>query len=121
MARKTSARRPAKKQKASAKRKPAKAKRAKRKPPKRKAPRKRDAGVVLITPIRKLAESNARIEALRRHVLEECVALTSSIDTVPAEILQPAIREQWRRELEQAAHALTLVEQHLAPKPEAGA
>jgi hypothetical protein len=32
-------------------------------------------------PPRKLAETDAQIQALRHHVLAQCVAITSSIDT----------------------------------------
>ena len=62
---------------------------------------------------RKLAETDFQILTLRRHVLEECVAVTSAIDAIPAGTLPRPMREQWRRELEQAAQALTLVEEHL--------
>jgi len=70
-------------------------------------------------PARKLAETDAQIQALRRHVLTQCVAITSSIDTIPAGFVPRAMREQWRRELQQAAHALTLVEARLALEAEA--
>jgi hypothetical protein len=32
---------------------------------------------------RKLAEADAQIQTLRRHVAEECVAIASSIDAIP--------------------------------------
>ena len=32
---------------------------------------------------RKLAETDAQIQTFRRHVAEECVAIASSIDTIP--------------------------------------
>lgn len=68
-------------------------------------------------PARKLAETDSQIQALRRHVLEQCVAITSSIETIPAGILPRAMRDEWRRDLQQTAHALTLVEQRLAHEP----
>jgi hypothetical protein len=70
-------------------------------------------------PARKLAETDAQIQTLRRHVLAQCVAITSSIDTIPGGLVPRAMREQWRREVQQAAHALTLVEERLRLDDEA--
>ena len=112
MARKRSSRRPARK---TSKRKTAGGTPlAMKKPGKRKSARKKPRGLGIP---RKLAETDLQIRTLRRHVLEECVAVTSGIDTIPSGILSSPMREQWRRELEQAAQALTLVEQHLALEP----
>jgi hypothetical protein len=38
-------------------------------------------------PARKLAETDAQIQALHHHVLAQCVAITSSIDTIPPEMI----------------------------------
>jgi hypothetical protein len=70
-------------------------------------------------PARKLAETDTQIQALRRHVLAQCVAITSSFETIPAGFVPRAMREQWRRELQHAAHALTLVEERLVLDVEA--
>jgi hypothetical protein len=65
-------------------------------------------------PARKLAETDAQILALHHHVLTQCVAITSSIDTIPPEMVLPEMRERWLRELRQAAGALGLVVERLA-------
>jgi hypothetical protein len=65
-------------------------------------------------PARKLAETDAQILALHHHVLTQCVAITSSIDTIPPEMVLPEMRERWLRELRQAAAALVLVVERLA-------
>lgn len=72
-------------------------------------------------PARKLAETDAQIQALRRHVLAQCVAITSSIDTIPPEMVPPEMRELWLRELRQATVALDLVVERLAGGPTAEA
>jgi hypothetical protein len=70
----------------------------------------------------KLADTEAQIEALRRHVADQCVSIASSIDTTPAEMVPPEMRERWLQELRQAAIALALVVDRLVdgPKAEAG-
>jgi hypothetical protein len=68
-------------------------------------------------PARKLAETNTQIEALRRHVLAQCVAITSSIDRIPPEMVLPEMRARWLRELRQAGGALVLVVERLSPGP----
>jgi hypothetical protein len=65
-------------------------------------------------PARKLAETDAQILALHHHVLTQCVAITSSIDTIPPEMVLPEMRERWLRELRQAGGALVLVVERLA-------
>jgi hypothetical protein len=65
-------------------------------------------------PARKLAETDAQILALHHHVLTQCVAITSSVDTIPPEMVLPEMRERWLRELRQAAVALNLVIERLA-------
>jgi hypothetical protein len=64
-------------------------------------------------PARKLAETDAQIEALQHHVLAQCVAITSGIDTIPSEMILPEMRERWLRELRQAIGALGLVVERL--------
>jgi hypothetical protein len=45
-------------------------------------------------PARKLAETDAQILALHHHVLTQCVAITSSVDTIPPEMVLPEMRER---------------------------
>lgn len=46
---------------------------------------------------RKLAETDAQIQTFRRHVAEECVAIASSIDTIPpAMVSAPTPRSRLR-------------------------
>ena len=68
-------------------------------------------------PARKLAETDAQILALHHHVLTQCVAITSSVDTIPPEMVLPEMRERWLRELRQAVVALGLVVERLADGP----
>jgi hypothetical protein len=56
-------------------------------------------------PARKLAETDVQIQALQRHVLAQCVAVTSSIDTIPPEMILPDVRERWLHELRQTVVA----------------
>jgi hypothetical protein len=69
----------------------------------------------------KVAETDARIQTLRRHVFDECVAIASSIDTIPAAIVPRAMRARWLRELRQATRAVALVKGRLVAKPPAKA
>jgi len=57
----------------------------------------------------KLVDTEAQIQALRRQVAEWCVSIASSIDTTPAEMVPPEMRERWLQELRQATVAITLV------------
>jgi hypothetical protein len=68
---------------------------------------------------RKLAEADAQIQTLRRHVAEECVAIASSIDTIPPGMVSPEMRERWLLALRQAMGAVALVEERLAADPTA--
>ena len=68
---------------------------------------------------RKLAEADAQIQTLRRHVAEECVAITSSIDTIPPAMVPREMRDRWLRALRQAMRAAVLVEERLAADPTA--
>ena len=65
-------------------------------------------------PARKLAETGAQIQALHHHVLAQCVAITSSIDTIPPEMVLNEMRERWLVELRQTLVALGLVIERLA-------
>ena len=68
-------------------------------------------------PARKLAETDAQIQALHHHVLAQCVAITSSIATIPPEMVLDAMRERWLVELRQTVIALGLVVERLADRP----
>ncbi len=57
----------------------------------------------------KLVDTEAQIQALRRQVAEQCVSIASSIDTTPAKMVPPEMRERWLQELRQATVAITLV------------
>jgi hypothetical protein len=70
---------------------------------------------------RKLAEADAQIQTLRRHVSEECVAIASSIDTIPPGMVSREMRDRWLRALRQAMGAVTLVEERLSADPTAEA
>jgi hypothetical protein len=75
----------------------------------------------IMAPARKLAETDVQIQALRRYILAQCVAITSSIDTIPPEMILQEMREGWLRELRQAVGALVLVVERLTDRPTAGA
>jgi hypothetical protein len=64
----------------------------------------------------KVAETNAQIQALRRHMFDECVAITSSIDTIPRAMVPRKMRDRWLRELRQATRAVALVKERLVAK-----
>ena len=68
---------------------------------------------------RKLAEADAQIQTLRRHVAEECVAIASSIDTIPLGMVSREMRDRWLWALRQAMRAVALVEERLAADPTA--
>jgi len=68
-------------------------------------------------PARKLAETDAQILALHHHVLAQCVAITSSIDTIPPEMVLGEMRTRWLGELRQTVVALGLVVERLAEGP----
>ena len=70
---------------------------------------------------RKLAEADAQIQTLRRHVAEECVAIASSIDTIPPAMVPREMRDRWLRALRQAMRAVVLVEERLSADPTAEA
>ena len=66
---------------------------------------------------RKLAEADAQIQTLRRHVAEECVTIASSIDTIPPGMVPREMRDRWLRALRQAMGAVALVEERLGADP----
>ena len=68
---------------------------------------------------RKVAETDAQIQTLRRHVAEECVAIASSIDTIPPGMVSREMRDRWLWALRQAMRAVALVEERLAADPTA--
>jgi hypothetical protein len=68
---------------------------------------------------RTLAEADAQIQTLRRHVAEECVAIASSIDTIPPGMVSREMRDRWLRALRQAMRAVALLEERLATDPTA--
>jgi hypothetical protein len=68
---------------------------------------------------RKLAEADAQIQTLRRHVAEECVAIASSIDTIPPGMVSREMRDRWLWALRQAMRAVALIEERLAADPTA--
>ena len=70
---------------------------------------------------RKLAETDAQIQTLKRHVSEECVAIASSIDTIPPGLVSREMRDRWLRALRQAMRAVALVEERLGADPTAEA
>ena len=70
---------------------------------------------------RKVAETDAQIQTLRRHMAEECIAITSSIDTIPAAMVPREMRDRRRRTLRQAMRTLALVEERLGADPTAAA
>jgi hypothetical protein len=53
------------------------------------------AGEQSITTRSKVAETNAQIQTLRHHIFDECVAITSSIDTIPRAMVPRAMRARW--------------------------
>jgi len=50
-------------------------------------------------------------------VAEECVAITSSIDTIPPAMVPREMRDRWLRALRQAMRAVALVEERLGADP----
>ena len=68
---------------------------------------------------RKLAEADAQIQTLKRHVSEECVAIASSIDTIPPGMVSREMRDRWLWALRQAMRAVALIEERLAADPTA--
>lgn len=68
-------------------------------------------------PARKLAGTDVQIQALRRHVLAQCVAVGSSTDTMPPEMILFEMRERWLHELRQPVVAVGLLVERFADRP----
>jgi hypothetical protein len=66
---------------------------------------------------RKLAETDAQVKALWRHVCDACVAIASSLDTLPPGSATGGMCDRWLRALRQATRAVALVEKRLAADP----
>jgi hypothetical protein len=64
----------------------------------------------------KVVETDAQIQTLRHHIFDECVAITSSIDTIPRAMVPRRMRDRWLRELRQAPGAVALVKERLLAK-----
>jgi hypothetical protein len=69
----------------------------------------------------KVVETDAQIQTLRHHIFDECVAIASSIDTIPRAMVPRWMRDRWLRELRQATPAVALVKGRLVAKPPAKA
>ena len=98
-------------------RRPTKRQTVKKKPPKKmpaKKPRltKVTGGDRAVPP--KLADTDGQIQRLWHNVSEQCVSITSSIDTTPPEMIPHEMRERWLRELRKTAVALDLLIERLA-------
>jgi hypothetical protein len=65
----------------------------------------------------KLADTDGQIQALWQSVSEQCVSITSSIDTTPPEMIPHVIRARWLRELRKAGAALTILINRLTSGP----
>jgi hypothetical protein len=46
-------------------------------------------------------------------MFDECVAIVSSLDTIPRALVPRAMRDRWLRELRQATRAVAVVEARL--------
>jgi len=68
---------------------------------------------------RKLADTDRQVQALRRDTGRACVAIASSLDTLPPASVPYEMRGRWLRALRQTTRAVGLVEERLAAAPEA--
>ncbi len=101
-----------------------------RRPPKKQAVKKRSAkkkprltrvtGGDRAVP-RKLADTDGQIQRLWHNISEQCISITSSIDTTPSEMIPHEMRERWLRELRKTSVALALLVERLAGGPTAEA
>jgi len=99
-----------------------------RRPPKKQAVKKRSAkkkprltrvtGGNRAVP-RKLADTDGQIQRLWHNISEQCISITSSIDTTPSEMIPHEMRERWLRELRKTSVALALLVERLAGGPTA--
>jgi hypothetical protein len=94
-------------------RRPTKRQTVKKKPAKKKRRLTRMTGGDRAIPP-KLADTDGQIQAFWHNVSEQCVSITSSIDTTPPEMISHEMRERWLRELRKAAVALGLLVDRLA-------
>ncbi|PYM47111.1 MAG: hypothetical protein DME16_13335 [Candidatus Rokuibacteriota bacterium] len=100
-----------------------------RRPPKKPTVKKRSAkkkprltrvsGVRAVP--RKLADTDGQIQRLWHNISEQCISITSSIDTTPSEMIPHEMRERWLRELRKTGVALALLVERLAGRPTAEA
>ena len=70
---------------------------------------------------RKLADTDGQIRRLWHNISEQCISITSSIDTTPSEMIPHEMRERWLRELRKTSVALALLVERLAGGPTAEA
>ena len=63
---------------------------------------------------RRLADTDAQIQALRRDIGAACVAIASSLDALPSGSVSPDLRVRWRQAVRGGRDALGLVEERLA-------
>ena len=94
-------------------RRPTKKPTVKEKPAKKKPRLTRVTGGDRAVP-RKLADTNGQIQRLWHNISEQCISITSSIDTTPSEMIPHEMRERWLRELRKTAVALDLLIERLA-------
>jgi len=66
----------------------------------------------------KLAETDLQLQLLTRAVCAGCVALASSLDTLPVDTIGREMRGRWARQLRQAVRALELVAERLDVRTE---
>jgi hypothetical protein len=68
---------------------------------------------------RKLADTDRQVQALRRETGRACVAIASSLDTMPPTSVPYDTRVRWLWALRQTTRAVGLVEERLAAASEA--
>ena len=68
---------------------------------------------------RRLADTDAQVQTLRRNTGKACVSIASSLDTLPPASVPYDMRVRWLRALQQTTRAVVLVEERLATAPEA--
>jgi hypothetical protein len=64
-----------------------------------------------------LAKTDAQVKALRRHICDACVAIASSLDTLPRGSAPRGMRDRWLLALRQATRAVALIEKRLGGDP----
>jgi hypothetical protein len=101
-------------------RRPTKKPTVKKRPAKKKPRLTRVTGGDRAVP-RKLAETDGQIQRLWHNISEQCISITSSVDTTPSEMIPHEMRERWLRELRKTGIALALLVERLAGGPTADA